>query len=174
MRRILASGPLRSVIRLVGRERAHGGVNGDRYTFVGHRDDGRLRLRRERDGVAVLWDLHEHRAIDHGYATTSYRSQGRTVDAVFALASSADARRGLYVGVTRAREDVTIAYGKDDVRDFGDLFVRAQRDNGKMLVRDVAQQLAIVREQARAAQRKEEPEQNLGHGINRGSSGIGR
>jgi ATP-dependent exoDNAse (exonuclease V) alpha subunit len=43
-------------------------------------------------------------AIDHGYATTSYRSQSRTVDAVFALASSAEARRGLYVDVTRARK----------------------------------------------------------------------
>ncbi len=42
------------------------------------------------------------RGPDHGYATTSYRSQGRTVDAVFALASSAEARRGLYVDVTRA------------------------------------------------------------------------
>jgi ATP-dependent exoDNAse (exonuclease V) beta subunit len=79
----------------------------------------------------VVWDLHEHRAIDHGYATTSYRSQGRTVDSVFALASAAEARRGLYVDVTRAREDVTIAYGKDEVQDFGDLLVRAQRDSGK-------------------------------------------
>ena len=50
------------------------------------------------------------------------------------LASSADARRGLYVDVTRAREDVTIAYGKDIVRDFGDVLVRVQRDNGKLLV----------------------------------------
>jgi hypothetical protein len=128
---------------LVGRERAHSGVNGERFTFVAHRDDGRLELRRERDGAVVLWDLHEHRAIDYGYATTSYRSQGRTVDAVFALASSADARRGLYVDVTRAREDVTIAYGKDDVRDFGNLLVRAQRDNGKMLVRDVVHDVNI-------------------------------
>jgi ATP-dependent exoDNAse (exonuclease V) alpha subunit len=122
---------------LVGRERALGGVNGDLYTLVGHRDDGRLELVRLRDEQRVVWDLHEHRAIDHGYATTSYRSQGRTVDSVFALASAAEARRGLYVDVTRAREDVTIAYGKDEMHDFGDLLVRAQRDSGKVLVRDV-------------------------------------
>jgi ATP-dependent exoDNAse (exonuclease V) alpha subunit len=122
---------------LVGRERAHGGVNGDLYTLAGHRDDGRLELVRLRDEKRVVWDLHEHRAIDHGYATTSYRSQGRTVDSVFALASAAEARRGLYVDVTRAREDVTIAYGKDEVQDFGELLARAQRDNGKVLVRDV-------------------------------------
>ncbi len=84
---------------LVGRERAHGRVNGDLYTLAGHRDDGRLELVRLRDEERVTWDLHEHRAIDHGYATTPYRSQGRTVDSVFALASSAEARRGLYVDV---------------------------------------------------------------------------
>jgi ATP-dependent exoDNAse (exonuclease V) alpha subunit len=64
---------------LVGRARAHGGVNGDLYTLAGHRDDGRLELVRLRDEKRVVWDLHEHRAIDHGYATTSYRSQGRTL-----------------------------------------------------------------------------------------------
>ena len=98
--------------------------------------------------------LHEHRAIDHGYATTSYRSQGRTVDSIYALASAAEARRGLYVDVTdvtRAREDVTIAYGKDAVQDFGDLLMRAQRDGGKVLVRDVERNvnLRIEREEKR-------------------------
>jgi hypothetical protein len=24
----------------------------------------------------VVWDMHEHRAIDHGYATTSYGRRG--------------------------------------------------------------------------------------------------
>jgi hypothetical protein len=139
--RVFAIGEL-----LVGRERAHRGVNGDRYTLAAHRDDGRLELVRQRDGEHVLWDLHEHRAIDHGYATTSYRSQSRTVDAVFALASSAEARRGLYVDVTRAREHVTVAYGKDEVQDFGELLVRVQRDNGKVLVRDVLRDVGCRKE----------------------------
>lgn len=99
-------------------------------------------------------DIHEHRGIDHGYATTSYRSQGRTVDAVFALASSAEARRGLYVDVTRAREDVTIAYGKDDVQDFGELLVRAQRDNGNVLVRDVVRDVGLRREVEREEEKQ--------------------
>jgi ATP-dependent exoDNAse (exonuclease V) beta subunit len=75
---------------------------------------------------------------------------------VFALASSAEARRELYVDVTRAREDVTIAYGKDEVRDFGDLLVRAQRDQGKMLVRDVERvvNVRVAREQARDQERQ--------------------
>ena len=149
------------------------------YTLAAHRDDGRLELVRRRDGEHVLWDLHEHRAIDHGYATTSYRSQGRTVDAVFALASSAEARRGLYVDVTRAREDVTIAYGKDEVQDFGDLLVRAQRDNGKGLVLDVVRDVNVrlEREEERKRQRAFaltlEPEQKIERGYDRGG-GMGR
>jgi ATP-dependent exoDNAse (exonuclease V) alpha subunit len=150
---------------LVGRERAHGGVNGDLYTLAAHRDDGRIELVRLRDEKRVTWDLHEHRAIDHGYATTSYRSQGRTVDSVFALASSVEARRGLYVDVTRAREDVTIAYGKDEVRDFGELLARAQRDQGKVLVRDVERVVSVrlAREQERERERQWQREQQREH-----------
>jgi len=151
-------------------ERAHGGVNGDLYTLSAHRDDGRLELVSTRDGADVVWDLHEHRAIDHGYATTSYRSQGRTVDAVFALASSTEARRELYVDVTRAREDVTIAYGKGEVSDFGELLVRAQRDNGKVLVREVVRDVNVRLEREQNQQRaaRLEPEQKIDHGRSRG------
>ncbi|MGP6158607.1 MAG: AAA family ATPase [Vulcanimicrobiaceae bacterium] len=170
---------------LVGRERAHGGVNGDLYTLAAHRDDGRLELERRRDGEHVLWDMHEHRAIDHDSATTSYRSQGRTVDAVFALASSAEARRGLYVDVTRAREDVTIAYGQDEVGDFGELLVRAQREQGKTLVRDVLRDVGYRREverdqeqeqkQLRAATLEFEREQKIDRGPRiDGGRGLGR
>ena len=154
---------------LVGRERAHGGVNGDLYTLVAHRADGQLDLCRRRDGERVVWDLHEHHALDHGYASTSYRAQGRTVDAVFALASSVEARRGLYVDVTRAREQVTLAYGKDEVRDFGALLALAQRDTGKTLVRDLTRELTRRRELSVTAARRElEPiAQGKEHGYTR-------
>jgi hypothetical protein len=41
---------------------------------------------------------------------------------------------------------VTVAYGKDEVRDFGELLVRAQRDNGKVLVRDVLRDVGFRKE----------------------------
>jgi len=50
---------------------------------------------------------------------------------------SESARARLYVDVTRAGEHVTIACGEDEVQNFRELLVRAQRDNGKVLVRDV-------------------------------------
>ena len=134
---------------LIAREGAHGGVNGDRYMLVAHRDDGRMQLVRQRDGASVRWDTHEHSAIDLGYAITSYRSQSKTVDDVLVLAS--DGRRGNYVDVTRARDTVTIAYGRDQIRDFGELMHRAQRDGSKTLVRDAER---IVAQRVAAEQRK--------------------
>ncbi len=56
--------------------------------------------------------------------------------------------------MTRAREDVTIAYGKGEVSDFGDLLVRAQRDNGKALVRDVQRDAGIRREVEREEEKQ--------------------
>lgn len=44
--------------------------------------------------------------------------------------------RGAKRVVLVLHEHRAIAYGKNEVQDFGDLLVRAQRDNGKVLVRD--------------------------------------
>jgi hypothetical protein len=41
---------------------------------------------------------------------------------------------------------VTVAYGKDEVQDFGELLVRAQRDTGKVLVRDVLREVGFRKE----------------------------
>jgi ATP-dependent exoDNAse (exonuclease V) alpha subunit len=103
--------------RLVAREpdRLSQTVNGDLLRVVSHRKDGLLECQRVRDEKMVLWDTHEHPSLDYGYATTSYRAQGQTVDRVLVLAEQADDRRGVYVGVTRAREQVAIAYGKDEM-----------------------------------------------------------
>jgi hypothetical protein len=128
-------------------------VNGDRATIEAHLDGDRLRVRRERDGVRETWDVGQHGAIQLGYAMTSYRSQGKTVDDVFIL--PADGRRGTYVDVTRARDTVTIAYGQDRVSDFGDLMVRAQRDQGKTLVRDTERVAERNRRQQIERERRE-------------------
>ena len=103
-------------------------VNGDRLRVLGHREDGRIACERIRDGAKLLWDVQQRPEIDYGYAATSYRSQGRTVDAVHVLATQADDRRGLYVDATRARERVRIAYGRDEVTNFGSLLALGARE----------------------------------------------
>jgi hypothetical protein len=109
-------------------------VNGDRATVAAHLGYGLIRIKRERDGALDVWDTRDRGAIQLGYAMTSYRSQGATVDDVFLL--PANSRRGTYVDITRARDTVTIAYGEERVRDFGALMYQAQRAQDKTLVRD--------------------------------------
>lgn len=125
---------------LVGRERALGGVN-----WCG----GAMR-----SGWCEI-------CTSTARSTTAMRRRrigrkGPTVDSVFALASLVEARRGLYVDITRAHEDVTIAYGKDEVRDFGELLARAQRDQGKILVRDLERIVSVRVERERERQRQRE------------------
>jgi len=107
---------------------------------VRHRDDGRIVLESKVDGRQILWDLQEHGMLDYGYAVTSFRGQGKTVDDTFMLVTGSNQRRAMYVDLTRARDRVMIAYGEDDVRDFGKLMENAQRDVQKSLILDIMQE----------------------------------
>jgi len=153
-------------------------VNGERWTVAAHRRDGRIELVRDGkspDGgasggnagtepgektapaVRVAWDLAEYPEIDYAYATTSYRAQGRTVDSVYVLATSSDARRGLYVDVTRAREDVLVTYARDDVQDFGRLLDVGGRERAKLTVAGAERHI-----EAEARREREEVQRSLG------------
>jgi hypothetical protein len=122
-------------------------VNGDVWKVAGHLSDGRLELARERDGATVRWDVREKPLIDYGYAVTSFRSQGRTVDGSYVLATQADAQRGLYVDVTRARKRVAIAYGRNDLHDFGRLLDVGARERAKLTIAGLERYLTETRRQ---------------------------
>jgi hypothetical protein len=70
---------------------------------------------------------------------------------------ASDGRRGNYVDVTRARDTVRVAYGRDQIRDFGELMHKAQRDQGKTLVRDAERIVAqrVAAELWKAVERKQ-------------------
>jgi superfamily I DNA/RNA helicase len=108
-----------------------------------------VELVRDRDGVRVVWNVRQNPALDYGYATTSYRSQGRTVDGAYVLASAAEGQRGMYVDVTRARANVTIAYGRDELRDFGGLLDAVARARGKLMVSAVEREVGLTLEKER-------------------------
>jgi hypothetical protein len=57
---------------------------------------------------------------------------------------------------------VTIAYGRDRIRDFGELMHRAQRDGSKTLVRDAERIVAqrIAAEQRKAVEQSVERKQS--------------
>ncbi|PWD41107.1 conjugal transfer protein [Gordonia paraffinivorans] len=81
--------------------------NGDRWTVTGVRDDGSLTLRRATrkwGGSVVLPADYVAEHLDLGYAVTSYRAQGITVDRSHVLVDAAMTRENLYVALTRGRE----------------------------------------------------------------------
>jgi len=86
--------------------------NGDRWTVTDVHDDGSLTLRRatHKWGASVVLPaayVAEH--LDLGYAVTSYRAQGITVDRSHVLVDAAMTRENLYVALTRGR-DTNMAY----------------------------------------------------------------
>lgn len=86
--------------------------NGDRWTVAEVRDDGSLTIRRAGKtwGASVVLPAEyaaEH--LDLGYAVTSYRAQGVTVDSSHVLADASMTRETFYVAMTRGREQ-NIAY----------------------------------------------------------------
>ena len=65
------------------------------------------------DGRRVRFDAGGFRHLDHGYAVTSYSSQGETVDRVIINANTNEPdvllnQRMSYVAVSRAREDAVV------------------------------------------------------------------
>lgn len=81
--------------------------NGNRWTVTDVRDDGSLTLRRAgqrwRGSVVIPADYAaEH--LELGYAITSYRTQGVTVDTAHVLADATTTRENFYVAMTRGAE----------------------------------------------------------------------
>lgn len=95
------------------------------------------------EGRTVKFDGAKYRHLDHGYAVTSYSSQGETVDRVILNANTAapdvllNQRMG-YVAISRARDDVLV-------------FTNSAEELGAALDRQVDKQMAMEAvKQARA------------------------
>jgi ATP-dependent exoDNAse (exonuclease V) alpha subunit len=66
----------------------------------------------------VTFTLSDYKHIDHAYALTGHKSQGQTVDwSMVHLSQNLDAY-GLYVMMTRHRDDVTLYHNKEEVASF--------------------------------------------------------
>jgi len=70
------------------------------------------------DKERVTFNLSDYKYIDHAYALTGHKSQGQTVDwSMVHLSKNLDAY-GLYVMMTRHRDDVTLYHNKEEVASF--------------------------------------------------------
>jgi conjugative relaxase-like TrwC/TraI family protein len=78
--------------------------NGDRWVVTATDHDGTMTVRRAGGhGVVVLPGDYAAQHVELSYATTSHRSQGRTVGTAHALVSPSTTRETLYVSATRGR-----------------------------------------------------------------------
>jgi ATP-dependent exoDNAse (exonuclease V) alpha subunit len=79
--------------------------NGDRWIVTATNSDGTLGLRLANGGGEVSLPAdYVAQHVELAYATTAYRSQGRTTDTAHAVVSPATTREVLYVSATRGRE----------------------------------------------------------------------
>jgi hypothetical protein len=79
--------------------------NGDRFVVAATKPDGSMTVRRVSGGAEVVLPAdYVAQHVELAYATTSYRSQGRTVDTTHSLVSPTTTREVLYVAATRGRE----------------------------------------------------------------------
>ena len=69
----------------------------------------------------VVFNPEEFHAYQLGYASTYYRSQGRTIDRAYVLHSSMLNKQMFYVGLTRHVRDVSYFLSKDEVYCLADL-----------------------------------------------------
>jgi conjugative relaxase-like TrwC/TraI family protein len=84
--------------------------NGDRWTLVEVRDDGSVVVRRPEakyGNTIVLPAAYAAEHLDLGYAVTTYRAQGLTVDTSHLITGPGMTGEHLYVGLTRGRENNT-------------------------------------------------------------------
>ena len=79
--------------------------NGDRFVVAATKPDGSMAVRRVSGNAEVVLPAdYVAQHVELAYATTSYRSQSRTVDTTHSLVSPTTTREVLYVAATRGRE----------------------------------------------------------------------
>ena len=82
------------------------------------------------------FNVKTYNNIDFGYALTTHKSQGQTVDFALVAASPYLDAKGLYVAMTRHRDDVHLFYAKEHFADFKSFIQKLSRFEHKDLVKD--------------------------------------
>ncbi|GAA1863955.1 MobF family relaxase [Myceligenerans crystallogenes] len=94
--------------------------NGSRWTVAQVRDDGAVVVRQTgapHGRTITLPAAYAAEHLDLGYAITTHRTQGITVDTAHLLAAPGMTREHLYVGLTRGRENNTVYVATDTSAD---------------------------------------------------------
>lgn len=80
--------------------------NGDQWKILKVHSDGSLLVKNTKhQGKVTLPAAYVRENVELGYAATTHRAQGATVDTVHALVDSSTDRAGAYVGLTRGKSN---------------------------------------------------------------------
>ena len=134
-------------VLLTQNDRTLGVANGDRGEVIGA-DMDRLDVRM-RDGREVRLDASDYEGVRHGYAITTHRAQGMTVDRVHVMAGRGMNAELANVAMTRQRDGATLHASRDDFRDYATLRESVSRERQARGVGDYLPQrnaLEAVRE----------------------------
>ena len=90
--------------------------NGDIWTVEQRHRDGDLTVRHHRHGGRVrLPAEYVAESVELGYATTTARAQGMTVDTAHVLVDANTSRESLYVAATRGRQGARLYVANEDL-----------------------------------------------------------
>lgn len=79
--------------------------------FVRGIEENKIKVEMKGGDIKTI-DLSEYKHITYGYAMTTHKSQGQTVDNVYYLASNRTTQEAFYVAISRGRENVSV-FSKD-------------------------------------------------------------
>ena len=166
-------------VLLTANDRQLGVANGDRG-IVTEAGADRLSLR-TRDGRDVTIDAERYQGVRHGYAVTTHRAQGMSVDRVHVMAGRGMDAPLTYVAMTRQREGATLHASRDHFRDYATLRDAVSRDRRAHGVGDYLPRpgnaLGAVAERVRETQRIRAAERvaarTVGQDVERGTDHDG-
>lgn len=91
----------------------------------------------------VVFNPEEYHAFQLGYASTFYRSQGRTVDRAYVLHSPMMNKQMFYVGLTRHIKNVSYYVSKEEVCCLSDLKYLSTKSHQKQLSQEYTTQMHL-------------------------------
>ncbi|NGX62395.1 MAG: ATP-dependent RecD-like DNA helicase, partial [Chlamydiae bacterium] len=83
------------------------------------------------EGRRITFDPRTYQSFQLGYATTYYRSQGRTVDRAYVLHSTLMNKEMFYVGLTRHIKNVEYFVSEEEAKNISDLKRQAYKHHPK-------------------------------------------
>ncbi|MBP9752215.1 MAG: AAA family ATPase [Proteobacteria bacterium] len=98
-----------------------------------HKGNVKVQLK---DQTFAHFNVNDYQSIDYGYAITTHKSQGQTVDITLVKAHKRHDAKALYVAMTRHREESHLYYSPNQFKSFNHLKIALSRYQDKDLVKD--------------------------------------